>query len=226
VPLQQPFGHDAASQTHCPVPELHSVPAPHALQVAPPAPHEEFVSAESGSHAPALQQPEQEEPPQVQAPLEHASPPLHGLHATPAVPHSLADWVAYGTQVSPLQQPPGHEVASHTHFPLDVHSWPATHAAQLAPSVPQAPFDSEAYPLHVPLMPPLQQPFGQVFESQAQSPSVLSQRPLLQAAQAAPPDPHREADCAETSTHVSPLQQPNGHEVASQTHLPMLVLHS
>ena len=72
-------------------------------------------------------------------------------------------------------------------------------------------------------MPPLQQPFGQVWESHEQRPSVVSQRPFAQAAQAAPAAPHREADCAEASTHVVPLQQPKGQELASQTHCPTVL---
>ena len=44
LPLQQPLGHEVASQTHCPVLALHSCPAEQALQVAPPVPHEPLVS--------------------------------------------------------------------------------------------------------------------------------------------------------------------------------------
>jgi hypothetical protein len=33
-------------------------------------------------------------------------------------------------------------------------------------------------------------------------------------------------DCAEYKTHVLPLQQPPPHEFASQTHCPVLLLHS
>lgn len=75
-------------------------------------------------------------------------------------------------------------------------------------------------------MPPLQQPFGHVFESHEQRPSVVSQRPLLHAAQAAPPAPQRAADCEDVGTHVAPLQQPSAHEVASQTHSPEVLSHS
>ncbi len=38
VPLQQPFGHEAASHTHNPVVVLHACPDPQEPQVAPPAP--------------------------------------------------------------------------------------------------------------------------------------------------------------------------------------------
>jgi hypothetical protein len=70
-PLQQPFGHDAASHTHCPLPVLHASPAAHALQVVPPAPHDELDSLPSGSHAPPpVQQPAHDEPPHVHTPPE------------------------------------------------------------------------------------------------------------------------------------------------------------
>jgi hypothetical protein len=75
-------------------------------------------------------------------------------------------------------------------------------------------------------VPPAQQPFGHVFVSHEQSPSVVSQSPLVHAAQAAPPAPHSAADWAEAMTQVAPLQQPKGHEVASQTQRPAPVSHS
>jgi hypothetical protein len=142
--VQQPAGQEAASQTHCPVALLHSWPATQALHVAPPAPHEPFDSFPSASHDDPLQQPPHDEPPHEQTPLEQVSPLPHALHAAPAVPHSPAVSDAQGTQVLPLQHPCGHEVASHTHAPVALlHSWPATHAAHVAPPVPHDPFDSE-----------------------------------------------------------------------------------
>ena len=96
----------------------------------------------------------------------------------------------------PLQQPLGHEVASQTHFPVALHSWPDAHAAQLAPPVPQDDGDSEAYASQVPLTPPLQHPFGQVLASHAQRPLVVSQRLFAQAAHAAPPVPQALLDSA------------------------------
>lgn len=143
LPLQQPAGQDAASHTHCPVVRLHSWPVAHAPQVAPPAPHDVFDSLESASQDPPVQQPAQDEPPHVHAPIEHESPLPHTLHAAPAVPHWLPDCEAKGTHVLPLQQPAGHEVASQTHFPLEVHSSPDGQAAQVAPPVPHEVFDSE-----------------------------------------------------------------------------------
>jgi hypothetical protein len=129
--------------------------------------------------------------------------------------------------VLPLQQPLGHEVASQTHWPVVLlHSWPLAQAAHVAPLVPQDGFDSEAYASHVPVVPPLQQPLGQVLASHEQTPVVVSHRPFAQDAQAAPFFPQRDDDSEENGTQVSPLQQPLAHEVASQTHCPVVSLHS
>ena len=89
LPLQQPFGHELASQTHAPAP-LHSCPVAHAAQAAPPAPQDELDSFESASHDPPLQHPPHDVPPQLHAPLAQAWPEEHALHAAPPVPHSEA----------------------------------------------------------------------------------------------------------------------------------------
>jgi hypothetical protein len=87
VVVQQPFGHDVASQTHCPFVVLHAWPAAHALHTDPVAPHEVFDSLPSISQVPfAVQQPLHDPPPQLQAPIEHAWPFAHELQAAPAVP--------------------------------------------------------------------------------------------------------------------------------------------
>lgn len=115
-----------------------------------------------------------------------------------------------------------------THCP-PVHTCPEAQAPQLAPPVPHDDPDWFAYPLHVPLVPPLQQPVGQVSASHVQRPVVVSQRLLAHGAQVAPPAPHCEEDSDPYATHALPLQQPLGHEVASQTHWPALapvLLHS
>jgi hypothetical protein len=74
--------------------------------------------------------------------------------------------------------------------------------------------------VQVPETPPAQQPIAQVLASHEQLPLVVSQRPLPQAPQAAPPAPHPLADCEAYGTHVFPLQQPLGHDAASHTHVP------
>jgi hypothetical protein len=62
LPLQQPFGHEAALHTHWPL-APHAWPDPHAEHATPPAPHDALVSFDRVSHVPALQQPEHEPPP-------------------------------------------------------------------------------------------------------------------------------------------------------------------
>ncbi len=56
-PLQQPFGHETASQTHWPVVLLHSCPDGHAAHAAPPVPHVPFDSEPYETHVLPLQQP-------------------------------------------------------------------------------------------------------------------------------------------------------------------------
>ncbi len=96
----------------------------------------------------------------------------------------------------PLQQPLGHEVASHTHWPVVLlHSWPEPQAAHAAPPVPQEALVSDAYASHAPVE--VQQPFGQVFASHEHVPFVVSQRPFEQDVHAAPPVPHCDPVCEE-----------------------------
>jgi len=97
-----------------------------------------------------------------------------------------------------MQQPPAHEVASQTHWPVLLsHSWSDGHTMQLAPALPHEPSDSAAYASHVPLVPPLQQPFGHVVESHEHIPELVSHSPFAQDAHAAPPAPHWDADSDE-----------------------------
>jgi hypothetical protein len=73
-PLQQPFGHDAASHSHTPEP-LQVCPLGQRLHVAPPLPQEVPLCDEYGSHVPVLQQPMgQEVESHVQTPAEHSWP--------------------------------------------------------------------------------------------------------------------------------------------------------
>jgi hypothetical protein len=107
--------------------------------------------------------------------------------------------------------------------------WPRAHEPQEAPPVPHELPDWLPYASQVPLAPPTQQPLGHVFASQVHVPLVVSQSPLPHAAQAAPPVPHEDADSELHASHVPvapPLQHPVGHEVASQTQVPLLLLHS
>jgi hypothetical protein len=197
LPLQQPLGHEAASQTHCPVDVLHARPPAQDAHAVPAAPQDVFVSPDKDSQVLPLQQPAHEVPPHPHAPLAHAPPPEHAPQAAPHVPHSLDDCEPYGTQVLPLQQPFEHEVASHTQDPVAVaHSWPVAHAPQAAPAAPHDADDCEAYGSHAPLA--VQQPFGQLVALHAHVPLLVSQRtPLPHVVHAAPPAPHWLAVCDE-----------------------------
>jgi hypothetical protein len=129
--------------------------------------------------------------------------------------------------VPPLQQPPAHEAASQMHVPFVVlQARFAAQDAHVAPAVPHDPNDSDAYASHVPPVPPLQQPFGQVFASHAQVPMVVSQSPSAQGAHAAPLCPQAEDDSFGKVTQAPLLQQPFAHELASQTHRPVVRSHS
>jgi hypothetical protein len=121
------------------------------------------------------------------------------------------------------QQPPGHEVASHTHCPLPLHSCPVAHLAQALPPEPHDAFDSLVKASQV--VPPLQQPAHEAVPPHEHCPPE-HESPALHAPHFLPPDPHSEPVCFPNSTHVSPLQQPVAHEVASQTHLPVVMSHS
>jgi len=99
LPLQQPLGHEVASQTHCPVVMVHRWPDAHVPHAMPPVPHEEFDWAGYGSHkpvAPPLQQPfGQLLSLHSHRPLAVSQRPLgHDAHATPASPQAVADCAA------------------------------------------------------------------------------------------------------------------------------------
>ncbi len=73
----------------------------------------------------------------------------------------------------------------------------------------------------------MQQPFGHVVGSQPHDPVFVSHAwPDGHALHAAPPVPHWPFDWSTSGTHVFPLQQPFGHEVASQPHVPFVLLQS
>ena len=92
--MQQPFGHDVASQTHSPL-GSHSSPDLQAAHWRPAEPHDALVSLSRGSHDPlAVQQPLHEPPPHEHSPPEQVSPLPHEPHAAPPVPHWLPVWLA------------------------------------------------------------------------------------------------------------------------------------
>jgi hypothetical protein len=221
--LQQPDGQLCASHEQVPF-VASQTPLAHALHAAPAVPHSAADCDVNGTQVLPLQQPvghDVASQMHADAVFEHSCPDPHDPHVAPPVPHEEVVCDAYGTQVFPLQQPFAHEVASQTHCPLPLHSWPAAHAAHAAPPEPHELLDS---PESGSQLPPLQQP------EQEAPPHVhdppLHESPELQAPQAAPPVPHTEPDCDANGTHVLPLQHPAGHDVASQTHFPLVGSHS
>jgi hypothetical protein len=95
LPLQQPFGHEVASQMHWPL-ALHACPVAHPPQVAPELPQEVPDCDAYSSHAPVA--------PPTQQPLGHVvasqeqvpfvvshTPFVHEAQAAPAAPHWALD---------------------------------------------------------------------------------------------------------------------------------------
>ena len=143
LPLQQPVGHDTASQTHWPVVVLHSCPEPHEPHAAPPVPHELLVSDPYGWHVPLdVQQPvghEVASQTQLPLPLLHSSPVAHALQAAPDAPHDTLVSAEGCSQVPVEVQQPGHDVPPHVHCPLVLsHASPMPHALHAAPPVPHS----------------------------------------------------------------------------------------
>jgi len=193
---------------------------------APPEPHNVADSEDNGTHVVPLQQPVGHEValhthcPVV---LLHCCPEAQDPHVPPPVPHEVFDSDPYGSHVPvDVQQPFGHEVESHTHCPLPLHTWPDAHAEQAAPPAPHEELDSLENDSHV--VPPLQQPAHAVPPHEHAPPEHVC--PEEQAPQAAPPAPQSASDWEVKGTHALPLQQPVAQELASQTHFPVVVLHS
>jgi hypothetical protein len=227
--VQHPPGQEVASQTQVPLVLLHSWPALHVPQVAPPAPHWLLVSLPYGTQVLPLQQPFGHEcASQTHAPLVvlHSWPVAQLEHAEPAAPHMLLVSLPSGSQLTPLQQPE-HTVPSHVHAPLVEQVCPEPHAPHAAPPAPHSPASCEVNGTHAV---PLQQPFGHDVPSQTHVPLVLLHSwPEAQAAHVAPPAPHEGVDSEPYSSHVPdepPLQQPFGQVVASHLQLPLVVSQS
>lgn len=161
--------------------------------------------------------------PHVPLVLLQSWPVPQATHAAPPVPHDPFDSDAYGSHVPfAVQHPFGQDVASQTHAPVVVlHSWPVAHALQAEPPAPHDPLDSPESGSQVL---PLQQPVHER-PPQVQTPSPHAS-PDAHAEQAAPPVPHADPVCAAKGRQMLPWQQPLGHDVESQTHPPVTLLHS
>jgi hypothetical protein len=208
-------------QVHAPLWQL--CPDAHAPQIAPAVPHWALLSPATSTQVPfalAVQQPpEHDVALQTQTPLVVALqswPDAHAAHWAPPVPHEALPCAAYASHVPltvPLQQPFGHELASHSHWPLTQAS-PEGHAAepldpqtqvplelhvsvvlgshvpQALPGEPHAEVVSLACAVQVPVLPPAQHPLGHVLLSHEHVPLLVSQRPFEQVPQAEPLAPH------------------------------------
>jgi hypothetical protein len=153
----------------------------------------------------------QEDALQTHAPLEQVWPVAHAAQAAPPTPHV---WTP-GSWQSPFlsQQPFGHDVALQTHAPCALHVCLAAHGTHIAPFAPHAVGDAVT---HWPLA---QQPL-QLMVPQLQAPAVHVW-PVAHIPHELPPEPQAFSDCDDCATHC-PLasQQPFGHEVGLQTHVP------
>jgi hypothetical protein len=150
-------------------------------------------------------------------------------HAMPPVPQELALSFAQSSQVPvvpPLQQPLAHEVPSQMHWP-EVASPEvsqrrfAAQPPQVAPAVPHEVLLSFAHASHVPVGPPLQQPFGHEVASHTHWPvAVLHSVPEGHAAQFAPLEPQEPLFSLPRASQVVPVQQP-AHAPPPQVHAPI-----
>ena len=122
----------------------------------------------------------------------HDCPDTHAAHAAPATPQDMFDSAAYGSHLPvEAQQPFGHETASHTHWPVPLHSVPARHALHMTPTAPHDAFDSLASGSHAPA--PVQHPVHDEPPHEHAPPEQAS--PVPHAPQATPPVPHSVPDC-------------------------------
>jgi hypothetical protein len=96
----------------------------------------------------------------------------------------------------PTQQPLAHVVESHAHVPFVVSQRPFAQPAQVAPPVPHDVGVCALQSSHVPVDPPLQQPWGQELELHTQLPEPSQVWPVGQVAHIAPFVPHELPDWA------------------------------
>jgi hypothetical protein len=221
LPLQQPLGHEVASQTHLPVLALHSWPDPQAAQATPALPQLALTSVVMQLPLGSQQPLGHEVASQTHLPWElHSWLAGHVAHVAPLDPHAALDVPPTHTELA-LQQPL-HETPPQPHDP-PVHPWPAAHVPHTSPLFPHwlalwLPSATQVVPL--------QQPFGHEVAVQTQLvPSVEQAVPVPHAVHALPPLP--QVALAAAVTHLPfESQHPFGHEAASHWHRPVAALHS
>ncbi len=149
---------------------------------------------------------------QTQAPEPlHVCPLAHREHAAPLTPQVplLEVW-----HFPVLSQQPEQDVESQTQRPPVLQCCPTRHAEHAAPPVPQLPACSLAYTTQ---LAPLQQPLAQEPAVHVHAPA-LHVCPDAQTAHAAPPVP--QVALPEVWHWPLESQHPDGHDLASHTHLP------
>jgi hypothetical protein len=217
VPTQHPVVQIVGSQAATQAWLLHSLPALHVVQSAPPVP-QALLAVPSWQTPEASQQPVgQLVASHTQTPFTHSCPDAHATQAAPAAPHSAPVFPA--SQVVPLQQPVAQLAgAQYGMQACPLHwSWKsqATHAAPPVPhelsAVPSWQFSVAS-----------QQPPPQVFASHTHKP-LRHSCPTAQATQAAPAVPQT-ALVAPVTQLPAALQQPVGQLFASQAQAPPLAL--
>jgi hypothetical protein len=198
---QQPVAHDAALHTH--LPATHCWPCTHGL----PVPH---------AHSPiALQL--------------SAATVLHATQASPPKPHALVERALH---VGPEQQPVAHVAAHPVQTPFMQLS-PPGQLAHALPPLPQAPpvlpgwhVLPEQHPVAHDVPSHTQEPLRQRWPTTHAAPVPHMHAPLAEHESAAatvqiphfmPGAPQLDSDSA---VHAPFMQQPVGHDVASQVHTP------
>jgi hypothetical protein len=186
VPLQQPFGHEAALHTQVPWAEQ-VWPVAQGAQAAPPTPqvgglevrHWPVESQQPFGHEVALH---------TQAPVAlHVRPVAQGAHWAPLAPHADGDVVMHW----PLAQQPAQLMLPQPQAPL-LHACPVAHVPQLFPFEPHAAVDCADGATH--RCCESQQPPGQDAALHTHAPAGPHAWPAAQPAQVAPRVPHAPAD--------------------------------
>ena len=128
-PLQHPLGQEAAVHVQVPA-ELHTCPAAHVTQAAPPVPHVELPRVWQWPFE--SQQPEGHEfASHTQLPCApHSCFAAHMAHVPPPRPHAVVDGVVLHT---PLAQHPLHDVPPQLQAP-PLQAWPDAHVPHALPA--------------------------------------------------------------------------------------------
>ena len=215
VPLQQPLGHEAELQIHCPLVLLQACMFAAQDEQVFAAPHWASDCWAKGRHVVAFtQQPiVQELAVQTQELPLHSRPAPHAVHGEPFDPQVSMLVVLHCWR---LLQQPEHDVESQMQS-LPLQRWPCSQVWHASPPVPQA---EAAVPPTQAL--PLQQPLHELVVHRHSPPVQPS--PAAQTWHLTPPVPH--AALVPVSMHCSfASQHPFGQVAAEQTHLPC-ALHS